>query len=43
MIGQRKIFPECLAASDVHIIKFKILIGASHDTKDSDKGQQRAR
>jgi hypothetical protein len=43
MIGQRKIFSECLATGDVHIIKFNVLIRASHDTKDSDKGQQKAR
>ena len=42
MVGQRKIFAECFAACDVHIIKFDVLIGAGHDTKDSQKSKQGA-
>jgi hypothetical protein len=42
MVGQRKIFPECFAARDIHIIKFNVLIRASHDTKDCQKSQQSA-
>jgi hypothetical protein len=42
MVGQRKIFAKCLTASDIHIIKFDVLIRARHDTEDSQKSKQGA-